>query len=57
MLYPYDPDWDPEPEIDPEVCWACRTGQFGCTCGYQENFRGPAAPRRPDPKLEDKNHA
>lgn len=26
------PDWDPEPEVDDDVCSACRRGQFGCTC-------------------------
>lgn len=26
------PDWDPEPEVDDDVCSACRRGQPGCTC-------------------------
>lgn len=39
------PDWDPEPEMDFEVCRACRHGQFGCTCGYRASASMPSAPR------------
>lgn len=44
-------DWDPEPEVDADICAACRHGQPGCTCWRaEEDEEPPVLPCSLDPR-------
>jgi hypothetical protein len=46
------PDWDTEPELDEDVCLACRRGQPGCTCprSEEDEEEPPPLPGSLDPR-------